>query len=179
VGLFNGANAAVGYGSGGEFNPLTTMILPVGRVYGAFYVVYEVPGSLTFVGSGGGTATVDDVAELEFGAWHVNLDPCDDPFFGGGTVAAEDSPASFTLAHNHPNPFNPSTVIAFNQAETSAANLSVYDLAGRKVATLVDGMMERGQHNVTFDAGQLASGLYFYTLTANGQALTQKMVLTR
>jgi len=95
------------------------------------------------------------------------------------TVGAEEAPAAFTLAQNHPNPFNPSTVIAFNLAETSAANLSVYDLAGSKVATLVDGMMERGQHNVTFDAGQLASGLYFYTLTANGQALTQKMVLAR
>jgi hypothetical protein len=94
-------------------------------------------------------------------------------------VGAEDRPGRFALEPAYPNPFNPSTVIAFSLAETSAANLSVYDLAGRKVATLVDGMMERGTHSVTFDASQLASGLYVYTLTANGQAQTQKMVLTR
>jgi hypothetical protein len=118
--------------------------------------------------------TANDFGGFDFG-WSnrlkINVPEC--------TVSADDSPASFTVAQNYPNPFNPSTVIAFNLAETSAANLSVYDLAGRKVATLVDGMMERGTHNVTFDAGQLASGLYFYTLTANGQALTQKMVLVR
>ena len=58
-------------------------------------------------------------------------------------------------------------------------NLAVYNLAGQQVATLVDGMVEAGTHTVTFDASNLTSGVYFYTLTANGVSTSQKMVLVR
>jgi len=94
-------------------------------------------------------------------------------------VGADETPAGFTLAQNTPNPFNPTTTISFTMDETAAASLRVYDLGGHAVATLVEGMVERGEHRVVFDASQLASGVYFYTLEANGAVETRKMVLMK
>jgi hypothetical protein len=94
-------------------------------------------------------------------------------------VDANELPAAFELGQNFPNPFNPATTIEFSVAEATQATLAVFDLAGRQVATLVNGMVERGAHSVTFDAGQLTSGVYFYTLSAEGQSQTRKMVLVK
>ncbi|MDP2367261.1 T9SS type A sorting domain-containing protein [Rhodoferax sp.] len=94
-------------------------------------------------------------------------------------VDANEQPAAFALAQNVPNPFNPTTTISFSMDETSFASLKVFDLAGRTVASLVNGMVERGQHSVTLDASSLTSGVYFYALEANGQVETRKMVLMK
>ncbi|MFA7331902.1 MAG: T9SS type A sorting domain-containing protein [Candidatus Delongbacteria bacterium] len=99
---------------------------------------------------------------------------CDDNFVG-----ADEQPARFELGNAYPNPFNPATTLEFSLAENSQASLKVYDLSGRQVATLVDGLTERGSHSVTFDAGALPSGVYFYTLQADGQSQTRKMVLMK
>jgi hypothetical protein len=96
-----------------------------------------------------------------------------------GFVDATDQPTSFDLAQNFPNPFNPATTISFNMDETAAATLKVYDLAGREVATLVDGMVSRGEHSVVFDGASLTSGVYFYTLETAGLSETRKMVLVK
>jgi len=98
---------------------------------------------------------------------------------GGGVVDANEQASSFALSQNVPNPFNPSTSISFTLPETSEASLKIFDMAGREVATLVDGMTERGAHTVTFDAGQLSSGVYVYTLQAGGLNTTRKMVLLK
>jgi hypothetical protein len=95
------------------------------------------------------------------------------------TVDADDRPAGFRLAQNYPNPFNPETTIEFSLAETSMATLAVHDLAGRRVATLVEGLLERGTHSVVFDAGALPSGVYIYALTTGTGSLSQKMVLIK
>jgi hypothetical protein len=97
----------------------------------------------------------------------------------GGNVGTDDQPSAFALAQNTPNPFNPSTTINYTMGETGTASLKVFDIAGREVATLVSGMVERGEHSVTFDASRLSTGVYFYTLQAGGQNLTRKMVLSR
>ena len=94
-------------------------------------------------------------------------------------VGADDQPVAFALTQNVPNPFNPSTTISFTLPESGVASLKVFDLTGREVATLVDGMTGRGEHNVVFDGSQLSTGVYFYTLQFNGQAQTQKMVLVK
>lgn len=96
-----------------------------------------------------------------------------------GSANAEDLPGAFTLEQNWPNPFNPTTTLRFSLSETMDANLSVYDLAGHRVSTLVDGLTERGAHSVSFDASTLSSGLYFYRLEAQGQIQTRKMVLQK
>ncbi len=107
-------------------------------------------------------------AEVMVNIWYENL-----------CVEAEELPVSFSLAQNHPNPFNPTTTIEFSLSDAAQASLTVFNMAGEKVATLVNGMTERGAHSVTFDASNLSSGVYFYTLNANGVQETKKMVLMK
>jgi hypothetical protein len=96
-----------------------------------------------------------------------------------GSVGANDQPTSFALAQNAPNPFNPSTEIRFSLPEAGEATLRVHDIAGRVVATLVNGLLERGEHVVSFDGSALSTGVYFYTLEAAGQTTTRKMLLAK
>lgn len=86
---------------------------------------------------------------------------------------------SFKLSQNYPNPFNPTTNIRFSIPENSYVTLKVYDILGKVVAELVNGSMEAGNHSINFDAANLTSGLYFYTLSANGYSETKKMILAK
>ncbi|MEQ8523412.1 T9SS type A sorting domain-containing protein [Gracilimonas sp.] len=91
-----------------------------------------------------------------------------------------DVPTQISLNQNYPNPFNPSTVISYQLAGNSLVRLEVFDVTGRKVAVLVNGVRKAaGTHEVTFDAENLASGVYFYRLETAGQTLTQKMLLVK
>jgi hypothetical protein len=75
-------------------------------------------------------------------------------------------PDVFSLEQNYPNPFNPTTMIGFSLNEDAYVSLSVYDVLGREVATLLNHeMLDADAYEVQFDAGQVASGLYFYKLT--------------
>ena len=90
----------------------------------------------------------------------------------------------FALNQNHPNPFNPSTTISFTLREGARANLSIYDLNGKLITTLVDEVMGEGFKEVTWDGrdarGNLvSSGVYFYRLDAGKKVLTKKMVLLK
>ncbi len=95
------------------------------------------------------------------------------------TVGATDLPTAFRLQDAVPNPFNPSTEIAFELLETGPARLGVFNLMGQEVAVLVDGLTARGAQHVRFEAGQLPAGLYFYTLQAGGQSETRKLLLVK
>lgn len=86
---------------------------------------------------------------------------------------------TFKLSQNYPNPFNPTTSIKYELPENSLVELSVFDMLGRKVATLVNGRKEAGYHQVDFDASQLASGVYIYQLQAEGKIFTEKMTLIK
>jgi hypothetical protein len=88
-------------------------------------------------------------------------------------------PAEVTLAANYPNPFNPTTTISFALPETAQATLTVYDVMGREVARLVDGMTQAGTHEVTFEAHSLPSGLYVYRLATPASTLTGRMMLVK
>jgi len=72
----------------------------------------------------------------------------------------------YSLNQNYPNPFNPSTNIEFNIPEQALVNLSVYNLLGEKVATIVNEIMESGNHKIVFDASTLASGVYLVKMTS-------------
>ncbi len=83
------------------------------------------------------------------------------------------------LEQNYPNPFNPSTQIRFTLQSSDVTRLAVYDVIGREVAVLVDGMMSAGQHQATFNADGLPSGMYLVRLEAGGQVMTRKMSLVK
>ncbi|MBU1650881.1 T9SS type A sorting domain-containing protein, partial [bacterium] len=88
-------------------------------------------------------------------------------------------PLKYALYQNFPNPFNPTTAISYSLLALGHVNLSVYDIAGREVATLVDGYRDAGTHEVSFDASALSSGVYVYRLTTGAQTLSGKMVLMK
>ena len=89
-------------------------------------------------------------------------------------------PSKFTLSQNYPNPFNPSTTIRFDVAKLSNVSLKVYNTNGQEVATLVNNeMLSAGVKEVSFNAAKLASGIYFYTLSAGDFKETKKMMLIK
>lgn len=87
--------------------------------------------------------------------------------------------SDFALYQNYPNPFNPSTEIAFDLVEQSRVTLSVYDITGRLVATLANGQMSAGRHNVSFDGSSLSAGVYFYKLEAGTNTAVRKLMLVK
>jgi hypothetical protein len=94
------------------------------------------------------------------------------------TVGA--APDKITLAQNYPNPFNPSTVIEFVVPMSGHATMKVYNVLGQEVTTLFEGNAEAGRINTArFNASNLPSGLYFYTLKSAGKAETRRMLLTK
>jgi hypothetical protein len=101
---------------------------------------------------------------------------------GASSVSNEaGGPAAFRLEQNYPNPFNPVTTITFTilPRGARAVSLRVYDLLGRRVATLVDDVRESGVYSVPFDASTIASGVYLYRLEAGGSVLTKKLMVLR
>lgn len=88
-------------------------------------------------------------------------------------------PKNFYLEQNYPNPFNPATTIRFVTPVAGNVSLIVYDVLGREAATLVNGHLTHGAHEVSFDASTLSSGIYFYTLRAGTFTETKKMILAK
>jgi len=95
------------------------------------------------------------------------------PSFNGATVT------EYALHQNFPNPFNPETSIAFDMVDAGFVTLSVYNVLGQEVASLVNGTMDAGRHIVSFNAANLTSGLYLYRIEANGFTAQMKMVLMK
>jgi hypothetical protein len=92
--------------------------------------------------------------------------------------------AVFSLSQNVPNPFNPLTKIRFTVPQDGPVNLAVYDVAGRRIKTLVDGHCRADFYSVTWDGtndngSRVASGVYFYCLTAGKHSMSRKLVLLR
>ncbi|MEA2031554.1 MAG: T9SS type A sorting domain-containing protein [candidate division Zixibacteria bacterium] len=95
------------------------------------------------------------------------------------TPDSPNKPGSFSLSQNYPNPYNPSTVISYDVPTASHVTLSVFNVLGQEVATLVDMDKEAGSHEVVFDGSNLSSGIYFYRIQADNFSKTKKMVLVK
>ena len=88
-------------------------------------------------------------------------------------------PKNFRLYANYPNPFNPSTMISYDIPAASEVNLTVYDVLGRPVETLVNQRQSAGKYGVRFDASKVSSGVYFYRLVAGSFVSTKKLVVLK
>jgi hypothetical protein len=95
------------------------------------------------------------------------------------TAVRMETPLVFSLESNYPNPFNPTTTIAFTLPEPERVKLTVFDLQGNAVATLVNGRTEAGRHTAVFDGAGLPSGVYFYRLEAGNSTETRQLVLLK
>jgi hypothetical protein len=96
-----------------------------------------------------------------------------------GVGSAGNLPKEYSLEQNYPNPFNPSTVIRYELPGGVNVLLEVYNSVGERVATLVDGPQGAGTHEVNFNGGSLASGMYLYRLRAGSYQETRKMLLVK
>ncbi len=88
-------------------------------------------------------------------------------------------PVQFALSQNYPTPFNPQTSIDFSVPQKEHVQINLYDISGKKVKTLLDETKNSGNYKLTFNLGNLASGLYLYRLQAGAVSLTKKLVLLK
>ena len=96
-----------------------------------------------------------------------------------GVYDAPSIERSFILRQNYPNPFNPTTQISYTLAKASNVTLTVYNILGQQIATLVNGKNEPGEHSVSWNALNVPSGVYFYRIVAGDFVQTKKMVLMK
>ena len=96
-----------------------------------------------------------------------------------GTEPHTELPDTYHIGQNYPNPFNPVTRIQFGLPTDSHAKLEIYNVIGQRVAILVDGPLQAGWHEVSFDASRLSSGVYLYRFRAGDYQITRKMLLAK
>jgi len=88
-------------------------------------------------------------------------------------------PTAFELAQNYPNPFNPATKIDFSLPKRTQITMKVFDVLGREVLILANGVFEAGRHEIDFNASMLPSGVYFYNLRSGSNSMTKKLLLLK
>ncbi|MBN1300513.1 MAG: T9SS type A sorting domain-containing protein, partial [Melioribacteraceae bacterium] len=141
-------------------------------------VVEENPVATTFnslnIALNSSTATSMDLIDV-----HVDQIALDDVPTGIKSDEKSGVPTQYALDQNYPNPFNPSTTIEFALPKSGDVNLVVYDILGRVVTKLVSGTLNAGYYKVNFDASNLASGIYFYSITAGDFQSVKKLMLLK
>ncbi|HQV33554.1 MAG TPA: T9SS type A sorting domain-containing protein, partial [Calditrichia bacterium] len=123
-------------------------------------------------------------AERGFPAGDLNWYPAlKDLWSSGGSVGIEPGitgvATDFRLEQNYPNPFNPSTKIEFSMRKAADVRLEIYNVTGQKVATLVDRKLAVGSYEMVWEAKNIPSGVYFYTLKSEAGSQTRKMILMK
>ncbi len=166
------------------------LMLPGGGTYPALRVRTDArvttPGrssrsiQYTILASNGASAVVSaaDTLQPDNGVIQVANVSRIDPFLTD-VPFAETLPTRFSLNQNYPNPFNPTTVIRYQLPAASTVRLSLYDLLGREVASLVNEQKPAGTYEVRFDGSGFASGIYLYRLTAGTYVESRKMILMK
>jgi hypothetical protein len=136
------------------------------------------------------TGLAEDSLPIEFAGAHVVdeygddfiVNPEDGYVIRGGVAVSESGaplPQNYLLSQNYPNPFNASTTITYELPSPAAVTLCVYNLLGKQVALLTREKQPAGRHQVTWQAADMPSGIYFYKLQAGDFAEKKKMVLLK
>tara|TARA_B100002051_G_scaffold127912_1_gene121707 strand:+ start:52 stop:2904 length:2853 start_codon:yes stop_codon:yes gene_type:complete len=183
--------------AGGVWTPVSLSNENVVITEGSFYVGWMESEQTPPIGVDSDNSAENSFIDLGLG---VGFEPFGNYFEGAMMIRAEvDSanalsaddnldlglPVSFALDQNYPNPFNPVTTISFSMLESGMADISIYDLSGRMVKTLLGKTLESGYHSIQFNASNLPSGMYFYSILVSGsggQSLfssTRKMILMK
>jgi hypothetical protein len=130
------------------------------------------PFTLTAPGPGNYTINAGHASPLQWDSASVNI-----------TVTEVDdnssNPTEFKLYDNYPNPFNPSTIIRYSIPEASFTSVKIYNALGKEVSSLVNEPKSAGTYEVEFNAHNLSSGIYYYTLQAGSLIQTKKMILIK
>ena len=130
------------------------------------------PFTLTAPGPGTYTVNAGHKSPLKWDSTSVTIILTD---LGENTF----NPSKFKLYDNYPNPFNPSTTIKYSIAEAYYTSIKIYDALGNEVSSLVNETKPAGTYEVEFNASNLSSGIYYYTLQSGSFTSTKKMILTK
>jgi len=130
------------------------------------------------------TGRIPELRPVSLRAYQSNKDELLAILWGDEPTSEQDIPAVLTVAQNYPNPFNPTTTIKFSIPAESNVKLTVYNIRGQRVATLVDDTLTPGYHTAVWNGRDstgrnVASGVYFYRLKAGGKTITKKMLLLK
>jgi len=140
----------------------------------AFYESYH-PCQLDFNNAGSyNLGAISEIASFNPGA--VGKEIIERP---GSSIETTGAPKSFSLSQNYPNPFNPVTKIAFSIPRAGNVTLKVFNIAGKEVASLINEYKSEGNYEAVFNGSELSSGIYFYSLTANGVTITKRLMLMK
>ncbi len=163
-----------------------SLMVPAGTDAGAFEYKFAAnyPGADTV---NGGSSPLDNEGAAGHNHLVILVDGPDIEHFlrfGDFTTTSVDQtdnqvPESYSLSQNYPNPFNPSTKITFSLSKAEHVVLKIFNLLGQQVDVLLDNDFNFGTYEVNFDASQLSSGVYFYTLEAGNFSATKKMILMK
>jgi hypothetical protein len=99
--------------------------------------------------------------------------------FVTGAIDPDARPLQSAVEQNYPNPFNPRTSIEYQISTSTFVSLTVFDVLGREVATLVSDVRQPGSYQVSWDAGAVPSGVYFYRMAAGSFARTRRMMVLK
>jgi len=135
---------------------------------------------------------IQPITQEEYGIYQCQVDSAGNTLFSrkviiddGITGINDDqlhtsqTPSAFKLLQNYPNPFNPVTTIQYQLPQAETVRLVIYDVMGRQVRELVNERQTAGYYNITLDASDLSSGVYFYHLKAGEFSQTRKFLLTK
>ena len=183
--------------AGGVWTPVSLSNEDIVIAEGSFYVGWMESDATPPIGVDSDNSSENSYIDLGLG---IGFEPFGNYFEGAMMIRAEvDSanvlsaddnfaqglPVSFALEQNYPNPFNPTTTIAFSLPQGGMTNISIYDISGREVENLLGRRLVSGNHFIKYNALNLPSGMYFYSIIVNGVngeslfSSTKKMILMK
>ncbi len=172
-------NPCVGLNADITFGGQSTYVLPVKGKQGKFIFMADKWNSNSLISSTYIWLPLKVYNNVPSIQWYNSWDLTVFDLTVGVGNNTQSKPEDFSLSQNYPNPFNPTTNFEFRIADLELVTLKVYDMLGREVATIVNKELKAGTYKYKWNAGDLASGIYFYRIQSGNYSLTKKMILLR